>query len=310
MKKHAKAIILLVLALAGAVLCGCAHKRGLQDDPVNTSQQRARRYFAASEEERLNPDARNVLLRTAKAQLGTPYVSGGNSPGGFDCSGFVQWTYNQVGVKLPRTAREQAQVGRPVHARDMKIGDIVAFRHPKRGWHTGIYVGDGKFIHSPRKRKSIQVNALSDPYFNETFLGARRVPMTSSEADLAHAKQMLRDYRAQEKNKRLAVQGKPEKSKKSRYTAQNTGRKKSRDIGHQSGKVKEKGKKPRKGEEAQSPRGRKGDNPPKAERSRDKGRDASKARTAAKSGSKGEVRGGARSKARVEPKAGKARKKK
>ena len=84
MKKHAKATILLVLALAGAVLCGCARKHSAPDDPASMSRQRAHRYFAASEEERLNPDARNVLLRTAKAQLGTPYVSGGNSPGGFD----------------------------------------------------------------------------------------------------------------------------------------------------------------------------------------------------------------------------------
>ena len=307
MKKHAKATILLVLALVGVMLCGCARKYDAQDDPANMSQQRARRYFAASEEDRLNPDARNVLLRTAKAQLGTPYVSGGNSPGGFDCSGFVQWTYNQVGVKLPRTAREQAHVGRPVHARDMKIGDIVAFRHPKRGWHTGIYVGDGKFIHSPRKRKSIQVNALSDPYFSETFLGARRVSMTSSEADLANARQMLRDYRAQEKNRRLAGPANLAKGKKSRYTAQGTGRKKNRDIGRQPEKLKEKGKKPRKRDSAQSPRARKGDSPTRAERSRDRGRDTARAKAAPNPRAKGEVRP---AKAKPEPRAGKPRKKK
>lgn len=54
---------------------------------------------------------------------------------------------------------------------DMRAGDIVAFRHPRRGYHTGIYVGDGKFIHSPRRRSTVRITSLDDPYFSGTFLG-------------------------------------------------------------------------------------------------------------------------------------------
>ena len=57
----------------------------------------------------------------------------------------------------------------------MRAGDIVAFHHPRRGYHTGIYVGDGKFVHSPRRRTRVRINSLDDPYFRTTFMGARRV---------------------------------------------------------------------------------------------------------------------------------------
>ena len=57
----------------------------------------------------------------------------------------------------------------------MRAGDIVAFHHPRRGYHTGIYVGDGKFVHSPRRRTRVRINSLDDPYFRTTFTGARRV---------------------------------------------------------------------------------------------------------------------------------------
>lgn len=135
------------------------------------------------------------LLQKARTALGTPYVRGGTSrTGGFDCSGFVQWSYNHVGIQLPRTAREQSQVGKAIRrVDDMQAGDIVAFRHPRRGYHTGIYVGDGKFIHSPRKRNVVRINSLDDPYFNKTFLGARRLNV-SNEGDIEAAEKMLVAY--------------------------------------------------------------------------------------------------------------------
>lgn len=135
------------------------------------------------------------LLQKARTALGTPYVRGGTSRnGGFDCSGFVQWSYNHVGIQLPRTAREQSQVGKAIRrVDDMQAGDIVAFRHPRRGYHTGIYVGDGKFIHSPRKRNVVRINSLDDPYFNKTFLGARRLNV-SNEGDIEAAEKMLAAY--------------------------------------------------------------------------------------------------------------------
>lgn len=139
-----------------------------------------------------DPGAGHALVRKAKSALGTPYVYGGDEPGGFDCSGLVKWAYNSVGVNLPRTAREQSVVGQKVRdVEDMRAGDIVAFRHPKRGYHTGIYVGDGKFIHSPRKRTRVRINSLSDPYFRQTLLGARRVNMAAGENLVAQANERL-----------------------------------------------------------------------------------------------------------------------
>lgn len=139
-----------------------------------------------------NPVKGKLLVQKAKSAIGTPYILGGTSPGGFDCSGLVQWTYNSLGVALPRTAREQASVGKKVHdVKDMREGDIVAFRHPKRGYHTGIYVGDGKFVHSPRKRSTVRINSLSDPYFRSTLLGARRVDLNGSELMLASSTAQL-----------------------------------------------------------------------------------------------------------------------
>ena len=115
-------------------------------------------------------------MQVARSAIGTPYVPGGRNPGGFDCSGLVQWAYKSVGINLPRTAREQSAVGKRItRVEDMRAGDIVAFHHPRRGYHTGIYVGDGKFVHSPRRRTRVRINSLDDPYFRTTFMGARRV---------------------------------------------------------------------------------------------------------------------------------------
>lgn len=128
------------------------------------------------------------IIRRAKTAIGTPYVLGGTDMSGFDCSGFVRWAYSSVGVKLPRTAREQSVVGTKIRdEKDMQVGDIVTFRHPRRGYHTGIYVGDGKFIHSPRRRSHVKINSLDDSYFSQTFTGARRIDLDGNENLIAQA---------------------------------------------------------------------------------------------------------------------------
>lgn len=133
------------------------------------------------------------IISRARTMIGMPYVRGGRNPGGFDCSGLVQWAYKNEGISLPRTAREQSQVGtRITDVEDMRAGDIVAFRHPRRGYHTGIYVGDGKFIHSPHRRDRVKISSLSDPYFRTTFLGARRVS-ADAEAAIARAQSQLEE---------------------------------------------------------------------------------------------------------------------
>ena len=194
-----KYLKLCVLALVCSMAFGCAQKGSYKSDPYSTqAEQRFRRSYEAAFDNN-EQQGNQQLLRKARSAIGTPYEPGGMSPGGFDCSGFVCWAYKSVGVKLPRTAREQSVVGKRINnVEDMQVGDIVAFRHPRRGYHTGIYVGDGKFIHSPHRRTTVRINSLDDPYFKGTFLGARRVKTDGSENLVAEAESRLNDY-AEEK---------------------------------------------------------------------------------------------------------------
>ena len=130
-----------------------------------------------------DPSVNAMFRKIADAAVGTPYTRGGTTMSGFDCSGFVQWTYKNMGVSVPRTAREQSEFGQVVSYSDLRIGDVVTFRHPRRGWHTGIYMGNDQFVHSPSRRKTVRYSSLSDPYFRDTYIGARRI-VTDKEVDM------------------------------------------------------------------------------------------------------------------------------
>ena len=209
-----KYLKLCALIMGCGLAFGCAAKQNAADENMRVERFR-RSYEAALDEDQAQ--ASRQLLRKARSAIGTPYVRGGSSPGGFDCSGFVCWAYKSVGVQLPRTAREQSAVGQRIkNQEDMRAGDIVAFRHPRRGYHTGIYVGDGKFIHSPRRRTKVRINSLSDPYFSSTFLGARRVNFEGNENLVAQAESRLNDYAEEKAVRELSVQKKsPAKSRRS-----------------------------------------------------------------------------------------------
>ena len=209
-----KYLKLCALIMGCGLAFGCAAKQNAADENMRVERFR-RSYEAALDEDQAQ--ASRQLLRKARSAIGTPYVRGGSSPGGFDCSGFVCWAYKSGGVQLPRTAREQSAVGQRIkNQEDMRAGDIVAFRHPRRGYHTGIYVGDGKFIHSPRRRTKVRINSLSDPYFSSTFLGARRVNFEGNENLVAQAESRLNDYAEEKAVRELSVQKKsPAKSRRS-----------------------------------------------------------------------------------------------
>lgn len=198
-----KCLKLCVLILGAGLVFGCAGQKNGRTPAAETASYRHSQEPALQEND---PASGHLLVKTAKSVIGTPYVMGGERPGGFDCSGLVKWAYNNMGVKLPRTAREQSVVGQKVkNVKDMRAGDIVAFRHPKRGYHTGIYVGDGKFVHSPRKRSHVRINSLSDPYFRSTLLGARRVSLDGSENLLAQAEARLRKLVAEKSQLALSA---------------------------------------------------------------------------------------------------------
>jgi cell wall-associated NlpC family hydrolase len=110
--------------------------------------------------------------------LGVPYRRGGNSATtGFDCSGFVKAIYEQtVGLVLPRRANEQAAATQAIDKQDLQPGDLVFFNTMKRAFsHVGIYVGDGKFIHSPKPGAEVRVEDMRGNYWQHRFDGARRV---------------------------------------------------------------------------------------------------------------------------------------
>ena len=122
------------------------------------------------------------LVVNAMGFLGVPYKRGGNSAEtGFDCSGFVRAIYQQtVGLVLPRRADQQAASTQVIDKKELQPGDLVFFNTMRRTFsHVGIYVGDGKFIHSPRSGSEVRVEDMRQSYWQRRFDGARRVTSTA-----------------------------------------------------------------------------------------------------------------------------------
>ena len=118
------------------------------------------------------------LVVNAMGFLGVPYKRGGNSAeSGFDCSGFVKAMYEQtIGLVLPRRSAEQAAATVPIDKSELQPGDLVFFNTLKSAFsHVGIYVGDNKFIHSPRTGSVVRVEDMRVGYWSSRFDGARRV---------------------------------------------------------------------------------------------------------------------------------------
>ena len=118
------------------------------------------------------------LVVSAMGFLGVPYKRGGtSSETGFDCSGFVRAMYQQtIGLILPRTAGQQAAATEQIDPSELKPGDLVFFNTLRRAFsHVGIYVGDNKFIHSPKPGAQVRVEDMRLGYWRARFDGARRV---------------------------------------------------------------------------------------------------------------------------------------
>jgi cell wall-associated NlpC family hydrolase/exonuclease VII small subunit len=111
------------------------------------------------------------VVGIAMQYLGIPYVYGGSSPSGFDCSGFVMYVYAQVGVSLPHNAAAQYGYGTPVDRSQLQPGDLVFFNGLG---HDGIYIGGGQFIHSPHTGDVVKISSLSG-WYASTWVGARRL---------------------------------------------------------------------------------------------------------------------------------------
>lgn len=121
-----------------------------------------------------NGNASRLLIH-AKRYLGVPYAWGGTSPDGFDCSGFTQYVFGLNGISLPRTADVQYEVGAPVRYEQLQPGDLVFFSTYEPGpSHSGIYLGDGRFI-SATSSRGIAIDRMQSSYWGSRYVGARRV---------------------------------------------------------------------------------------------------------------------------------------
>ncbi len=152
------------------------HRKGkklVEEDskPITLSATHKKRY----------QHAQQTAMTKLMHQVGKPYRWGGTSPNtGFDCSGLVYYAYKDlIRIKMPRTANEMYHLrdAAPVKRGELESGDLVFFRINNRGAadHVGVYVGNGKFIQSPRTGEDIKITSLGDDYWQDHYVGARRV---------------------------------------------------------------------------------------------------------------------------------------
>ncbi len=117
---------------------------------------------------------RASLVESARGYLGVPYLFGGTTERGFDCSGLTGAVYRLNGLNLPRSSQAQFEAGTPVAVENARAGDLVFFSTVGgRVSHVGLYLGQGAFIHAPRSGQSIRQNELADRYYQKTLVGVR-----------------------------------------------------------------------------------------------------------------------------------------
>lgn len=151
---------------------GYAATQYLVFDSASTSRSGTTRDVAAQK--------RTNVVNTAKSLLGTPYVSGGASPSGFDCSGFTYYVYQQNGYSIARGPSSQFNsLTVKVAKSDLLPGDLVFFKDSRYGsgsaTHVGIYVGNGQMIHSPNRGQVVKYASITSGYYATYYIGARRV---------------------------------------------------------------------------------------------------------------------------------------
>jgi cell wall-associated NlpC family hydrolase len=126
----------------------------------------------------ISDDQMNELVMYAVSLADTPYHYGGNSANsGFDCSGFVGHVFRHaLGVSMPRTSRAISRVGKPISLSELSPGDLVFYNTSHASFsHVGIYVGDGKFVHSPRTGEGVRTEQMQMRYWKTRYNGARRI---------------------------------------------------------------------------------------------------------------------------------------
>lgn len=119
---------------------------------------------------------RQSVVVDALGQIGRPYRYGGTTPEGFDCSGLVQYVFGQSGVKLPRSSRDQSEIGDDIDLDDAEPGDLLFYSFTgSRIDHVAIYLGDGQAVHAPARGRQVIVAPVAQKYWMKKFVEARDV---------------------------------------------------------------------------------------------------------------------------------------
>ena len=108
-------------------------------------------------------------------QVGEPYRYGGSAPGGFDCSGLVQYSYGIAGLNVPRTTGQLWSAARPVDKKALRPGDLLFFSIEGKMSHVGMYLGGTRFVHAPQSGRTVSVASLDAPFYRSAFLRGGRI---------------------------------------------------------------------------------------------------------------------------------------
>lgn len=160
-----------VLAAIAITLCGVGAASAAQSEYAQKSSEEPSLF------ERYTSSAKDLVLKGLEL-VGINYRWGGtDADSGLDCSGLVQLVFKDaIGMLLPRTAKEQSQVGDVIKKSELKPGDLVFFNTMRRAFsHVGIYLGDNRFLHAPRAGAEVRVEDMSQGYWVKRYNGARRV---------------------------------------------------------------------------------------------------------------------------------------
>ncbi len=157
---------LWALGILLIALLGCATDHELSDFSSHSH-----------DKEKVATPVQKGVIETALSILGAPYRFGGATPGGFDCTGFINYVFrHSVSIVLPRESHDLMKAGKPVPAVDLRPADLIYFRIGRQEpLHVGIYIGDGEFIHAPSSKGKVNIQSLGLDYWRKRYLGARRV---------------------------------------------------------------------------------------------------------------------------------------
>lgn len=151
--------------LCCVLLFACAHT----PQPIINEKQ-------AHTQNTTNNTTGDQIAEIANSLLGSPYRYGGASPKGFDCSGLVYYTHGKLGIRTPRTSLQQYKNAKQIKFSELTAGDLVFFKLNRiKVSHVGIYVGNGQFIHAPKKGKNVSVSSLNDPFWSKRTFRAGRL---------------------------------------------------------------------------------------------------------------------------------------